>query len=816
MRTTRPLPAGAALLTVALTCSALAPAQAAAPGPEPAPDAPRPSAQIVTPLVATFPAVPEPALPGGTDWRQRALDYDSFVYDWDATGEGYPTILADTTHLNTDSDTYKVPVYYADTRIETDGHQEALNQIASVVGATLVGVDKSTQDGRDYVSMLRTFFHPDLGIAMNNPLDRTGGGADTYWYTTTANVLYSMLGDQYPDSPDMTSTLRSIADRYYDMVVALGGAEADFTGQGFSFETMTVNAGNRNEGGDAAAGSAAILLWAWEQFGDARYLDGARWSMDFLDRSPAGLYYEILPVLAPYVAARLNAEAGTSYDPSRYVRWLETGSSARPGWGTVTDTWNGYDVAGLMGSQTDGGGYAFAMNSFSIALMAPMAKYDARYASLVGAWLQNVDHAARFFYPDQMTADQQSHGDRFIDAPESVIPYEGLRAQEYGFAPRATGDPSRYGADWGLDPQTTDLGLYGGSWVGFLGGVVSQTGVEGVIRADLDATDFHSGTGYPTSLLYNSTDADASVSVALDAPALLFDAVSDTVIADQASGTTTIVVPARGSVVLVEAPVGGTLERTATATLVDGVPVAYVATTPPEPDPPVNVALDADITWSSDQNGNVGTHLVDGTTGTRWESETADPQWFEIDLGAVYDLDRFVISWEFASAKSYTIDVSLDGETWTTAHSTTTGPGGVENLIVAPTPAQHIRFTGTERNTQYAYSAYELEAYGTPSDTLAPDPTTPPTDTPTTAPSVTPTPATPANPGTSPAVTVETDGMSATGGGAATRTGTGAGTAAHQGALASTGVSLGALVAGTALVLVGVVLLERVRRRQHG
>lgn len=714
----------AALTAVAaIACAGLAPAYATGLPSELPTDEPRPSDQITTPLVATFPTTPQPATPGGFNWRQRALDYDSFVYDWDPSGEGHPTILLDETHLNMDSDTYKMPVYYADTRFEVDGYQEAINQIASVVGATLVGVDKSAQDGFDYVSMLRTFFHDDLGIAMNNPFDRTGGGADTFWYTTTANVLYYMLGSQYPDSPEMAQSLRSIADSHYDMVVALGGANADFTGQGFSFETMTINPGNRNEGGDAAAGTAAILLWAWEQFGDARYLEGAQWSMDFLDRSPTGLYYEILPVLAPYVAARLNAEVGTSYDPSRYVRWLESGSSARPGWGTVADTWNGFDVAGLMGSQTDGGGYAFAMNSFSIALMAPTAKYDARYASLVGAWLQNVDNAARFFYPDQMSADQQSHGARFSNTPESVIPYEGLRAQENGFAPRATGDPSRYGADWGLDPQTTDLGLYGGSWVGFLGGVVSHTNVEGVIRADLDATDFHAGTGYPTSLLYNSTDADASVAVTLAAPALLFDAVSDTVLTDTAVGTTTVLVPAHSSVVLVEAPVGGTLERTATATLIDGVPVAYVATTPPEADPPVNVALGADITWSSDQNDNFGSNLVDGTTGTRWESLTADPQWFEIDLGASYDLNRFVVNWEFASAKVYTIEVSLDGEAWSTAHATTAGPGGVENLIIPVTPARFIRFTGTERNTQYAYSAYEFEAYGTLSDVTPTDPT---------------------------------------------------------------------------------------------
>ena len=125
MRPSRPQIAGA-VVTAALVCALITPAQATAPV-EDAGGHPRPSPQIVTPLVAGFPAAPQPALPGGTDWRERALAYDAFVYDWNPSGEGHPTILADTTHLNMDSDTYKIPVYYADTRIESDGYQEAVD-----------------------------------------------------------------------------------------------------------------------------------------------------------------------------------------------------------------------------------------------------------------------------------------------------------------------------------------------------------------------------------------------------------------------------------------------------------------------------------------------------------------------------------------------------------------------------------------------------------------------------------------------------------------------------------------------------------------
>lgn len=415
-------------------------------------------------------------------------------------------------------DTYKMPSYYGDSRLDADGSQEALGQIASVVGATLVGIDKSNQDGIDYVDMLRTFYWPGLGIARHQPAVPTAQtdfhGGHSYWYTTGSNVLYYMLGAQYPDATDMTEMLRSIADAFCDQVVALGGASANFDGQGFNFATRTRNAGNRNEGGDGAAGTAAIQLWAHAKFGDAKYLEAATWSMDYLERSDSSLFYEFLPQLAPYVAARMNAQFGTDYDVRKYFDWILGGSTARPGWGTILQRWGSYDAHGLIGSQTDGGGYAFAMNTFSAPLFAAAAKYDPRFADIVGRWMLNIHNAARFYYPDQMPIENQWYGATYVDDPAHVIPYEGLRATENSHTPNATGDPSAYGQKWGLNPElTTDLGLYGGSWVGFLGGSVSSTNVPNVLRTDLNALDFYATSLDPAYLYYNPTSAPVEVEV---------------------------------------------------------------------------------------------------------------------------------------------------------------------------------------------------------------------------------------------------------------------------------------------------------------
>lgn len=154
--------------------------------------------------------------------------------------------------------------------------------------------------------------------------------------------------------------------------------------------------------------------------------------MNYLERSTSDLFYEVLPELAPYLAARLNAETGSSYDVSKYFSWLMEGSSPRSGWGTIgagAGTWGKHDpksVTGLVGSRTDSGGYVFAMNSFSTPLMAATAKYDARYANTVGRWLLNIENSARYFYADRMPSSQQYYGTTYSDSPAHVIAYEGI------------------------------------------------------------------------------------------------------------------------------------------------------------------------------------------------------------------------------------------------------------------------------------------------------------------------------------------------------------------------------------------------------
>jgi F5/8 type C domain/Beta-1,3-glucanase len=103
---------------------------------------------------------------------------------------------------------------------------------------------------------------------------------------------------------------------------------------------------------------------------------------------------------------------------------------------------------------------------------------------------------------------------------------------------------------------------------------------------------------------------------------------------------------------------------------------------------------------------------VDGNTGTRWSSAFSDPQWLEVDLGSTATISQVVLQWETAYATAFQIQTSPDGTNWTSIYSTTTGTGGTQTLNVTGT-GRYVRMYGTKRATQYGYSLWEFQVYGT-------------------------------------------------------------------------------------------------------
>ncbi len=106
---------------------------------------------------------------------------------------------------------------------------------------------------------------------------------------------------------------------------------------------------------------------------------------------------------------------------------------------------------------------------------------------------------------------------------------------------------------------------------------------------------------------------------------------------------------------------------------------------------------------------------VDGDPGTHWSSEFRDPQHIQIDLGSVALVDQVTLAWETAHARAFTLRISPDGNTWHDVHTTTTGPGGTQTLPVAGT-GRYVRLDLTQRATQWGYSLWEFQVYGTGGD----------------------------------------------------------------------------------------------------
>ncbi|MGW1062641.1 DUF1996 domain-containing protein [Micromonospora rubida] len=127
-------------------------------------------------------------------------------------------------------------------------------------------------------------------------------------------------------------------------------------------------------------------------------------------------------------------------------------------------------------------------------------------------------------------------------------------------------------------------------------------------------------------------------------------------------------------------------------------------------------------TASSTENGGTpAANAVDGDNGTRWGSAFSDPQWLRVDLGATATVSRVVLRWEAAYARAFTVQTSADGNAWTTVYSTTTGPGGTQDLAVSGS-GRYVRVNATQRATQYGVSLWEFQVYGVGGST----PTTPP------------------------------------------------------------------------------------------
>jgi hypothetical protein len=590
------------------------------------------SQQISIPRIDLMPNMPQPY--EMRDWKTVARNYDTLAFNLEATGQYLPlsTIVYNTINYP------EHPTFGLQSYVGTNSPpgREAINLMPAVIGATLSGIDKSNQFGYNWVLMCEEFFNkrPEENVYLNGPVSGTG---DDWWYETMPNVFFYQMNYLYPGTGDFDYQFVTVADRWLEAVGAMGGNDAPWQQaymnyRAFNLATMTPLTTGVLEP-EAAGAIAWILYQAYTVTGDSKYRKGAEWAMEFLDSLDSNPSYELQLSYGAYMAARMNAELGTTYDLEKIVNWCFDIGPLRQ-WGAVVESWGAIDVQGLIGEAREAyTGYVFNMNGTEQAgALVPMVRYDDRFARAIGKWTLNVANATRLFYsaylPDNMQ-DNEAWTQQYD--PHSAIAYEALR--EYPSGPYGTGDAMN--GNW----AETNLGLYGSSHVGILGALVDTTNVQGILKLDLLATDYYHDGAYPSYLFYNPYMAEKTVTVDFTGgPFDIYDAVSNQVIITNASGSTSITIPADGAIIAVLIPSGSTIGYDLNKALVDGKVIDYNSANPVANYPPRIKSVSALDTLVL-TNGDI--HLF--CTATDRESTDLNYSWESEDI-IVGDGDNITVT----------------------------------------------------------------------------------------------------------------------------------------------------------------------------
>ncbi len=117
--------------------------------------------------------------------------------------------------------------------------------------------------------------------------------------------------------------------------------------------------------------------------------------------------------------------------------------------------------------------------------------------------------------------------------------------------------------------------------------------------------------------------------------------------------------------------------------------------------------------FASSATGETADKVNDGDAASRWESQKSDNQWIAVDLEHDYLLNRARILWEGAFAADYRVQLSLDGENWADVVSVTgNNKAGWAEHSWTDLPARYIRVQCDRRATEWGFSIFELEVYG--------------------------------------------------------------------------------------------------------
>lgn len=558
--------------------------------------------QLNIPRIDEMPDLPQPYLM--RDWKRVAQLYDSTVFNQQWQGEFLPVVFFRDESVNYPAE----PSFGLHTTIGTVNPSagEAINVMPAVVGASLAGIDKSSQFGYNWAAMCRDFFNKREAenIYLNHPSSSSG---DDWWYETMPNIFYLQLRWLYPEIAVFDEQLETVASQWALAVDGMGGSATPWAIPYMNYRAWNMSTMSPHDAGvpepEAAGAIAWILYQTYKSTGKEKYRVGAELSLDYLNSLETNPSYELQLPYGVYTAARLNAEKGSNYNIEKLINWVFDRGPLR-GWGTIAGKWGDYDCYGLVGEANDqGDDYAFVMNGYQqAASLLPMLRYDERFATAIAKWILNLANASRLFYPEFLPENSQDNFDwAQQNDPNSVIAYEALKEKKNGKSPYATGD----GVDGGW--SQTNLMLYGSSHVGYLGSLIEKTNVEGILQLDLLKTDFYHDAAYPTYLYYNPFETAQSVILGLpQGNYSIYDMIFNELTAQNESGSSVLQIPAKAAIMPVIIPVDAVITQQKQKTLANNIVIDYNNGVPVSNFPPrIRALMPADSVVELNQNTRV-------------------------------------------------------------------------------------------------------------------------------------------------------------------------------------------------------------------
>jgi hypothetical protein len=558
--------------------------------------------QIAIPRVEQMPNIPRQFKV--RDWRQVALDLDAYIFDLSLKGPCLPLAWIDKSRVNFNEDTYGIYPTVGDPRsgpLENGGqYHDSVCDMPALIGPSLLGIDKSNQHGRDWVAMSKAYFHEKDGcnVFLEYTRDfsyKLGGGMGIdFWYDTLPSLMFTQLYYLYLREAQFEELMHRTSEQFYKAVLVLKDDAQKFHLQSFDFAAMKRYDGTKEihwVEPDSSAAFAWQQMMAHAKFGEAKYLEAAKASLDALNAETKNPLYDCLLPFGAYAAARMNAEHGTDYDTGKILSWCFDGGSIWLG-GVSAAQWGDYDIGGIT-TQSHDRPYLFETFHMASSLV-PLTRYEPRLARAVGKWMLNAASNARLFYSGEIP-DEYQIVPELKEISRNVIAYELLlgRGVKKFFPAEDTLLEKHKGASfvaardlwesWSpatgqkyVFPPASNFSLYSSTSVGIFGAIISRTDDEKILQLDCLKTDYFHAAAYPTHLYFNPYTEDREIRVDTGPKRVdLYDAVSKRWLKKGAAGKTAVRLTGDSAAMIVQVPSGAKLQRIAGKLLANGVVVDF-------------------------------------------------------------------------------------------------------------------------------------------------------------------------------------------------------------------------------------------------